>query len=348
MKALTVQPMTAGSARLDDVDEPPESDGPVLVQTLAIGVCGTDAEIVSGGYGWAPPGRDRLVLGHESLGRVLDAPAGATVKPGDLVVGIVRRPDPVPCDNCAVGEWDFCRNGQYTERGIKAHDGYCSERYRIHPDFAVPVDPALGALGVLLEPTSVVAKAWEQVDRIGARAHWAPGHVVVTGAGPIGLLAALLGVQRGLEVHVFDQVTSGLKPDLVAQLGASYHTGAIEDACPSPDIVIECTGVGALVFDAMEHLGPNGVACLTGVSSGSRALTVDAAVLNRTLVLDNQTVVGSVNANRRHYETAAEALAAAPRPWLERLVTRRVPLAQWSDALDRHPDDVKVVIEVST
>ena len=348
MRALTVQPLTAGSARLDDVDEPPPSDGAVLVQTLAIGVCGTDAEIVSGGYGWAPPGRDRLVLGHESLGRVLDAPAGAPVKAGDLVVGIVRRPDPVPCANCAVGEWDFCRNGQYTERGIKAHDGYCSERYRIHPDFAVPVDPALGALGVLLEPTSVVAKAWEQVERIGARAHWAPQHVVVTGAGPIGLLAALLGVQRGLEVHVFDQVTSGLKPDLVAQLGASYHTGVIEDACPSPDVVIECTGVGALVFDAMEHLGPNGVACLTGVSSGSRALTVDAAVLNRTLVLDNQTVVGSVNANRRHYEAAAEALAAAPRPWLERLVTRRVPLDQWSDALDRHPDDVKVVIEVST
>jgi len=348
MKALTVQPMVAGSARLDDVDDPPESDGPVLVQTLAVGVCGTDVEIVTGAYGWAPPGRDRLVLGHESLGRVLEAPVGAPVAPGDLVVGIVRRPDPVPCENCAVGEWDFCRNGQYTERGIKAHDGYCSERYRIHPDFAVKVDPALGPLGVLLEPTSVVAKAWEQIDRIGGRAHWSPHHVVVTGAGPIGLLAALLGVQRGLEVHVFDQVTSGLKPDLVAQLGASYHTGVIEDACPSPDVVMECTGVGALVFDAMEHLGPNGVACLTGVSSGARSLSVDASMLNRDMVLENQTVVGSVNANRRHYEAAATALAAAPRPWLERLVTRRVPLENWQQALERQPDDVKVVIEVST
>ncbi len=119
MKALTVQPMTAGSARLDDVDEPPLSDGPVLVETLAVGVCGTDIEITSGTYGWAPPGRDRLVLGHESLGRVLEAPADAPVAAGDLVVGIVRRPDSVPCANCAVGEWDFCRNGQYTERGIK-------------------------------------------------------------------------------------------------------------------------------------------------------------------------------------------------------------------------------------
>jgi threonine dehydrogenase-like Zn-dependent dehydrogenase len=348
MKALTVQPMTAGSARLDDVAEPPASDGPVLVQTLAVGVCGTDMEIVSGAYGWAPPGHDRLVLGHESLGRVLEAPADAAVAPGDLVVGIVRRPDPVPCENCAVGEWDFCRNGQYTERGIKSHDGYCSEQYRIHPDFAVKVDPALGALGVLLEPTSVVAKAWEQVDRIGGRAHFDPHHVVITGAGPIGLLAALIGVQRGLDVHVFDQIATGTKPDLVKALGASYHTGRIEHSCPSPDVVIECTGVASLVFDAMEHLGPGGVACLTGVSGGKHALRVDASMLNRSMVLENQAVVGSVNANRRHYEAAVAALAQADRSWLEGLVTRRVPLEHWQDALTRQSDDVKVVIEVGT
>ena len=114
------------------------------------------------------------------------------------------------------GEWDFCRNGQYTERGIKEHDGYCSERYRITPEFAVKVDPKLGLLGVLLEPTSVVAKAWEQVERIGNRATFEPQRALITGAGPIGLLAALLAVQRGLDVTVIDQVTSGPKPDLVA------------------------------------------------------------------------------------------------------------------------------------
>ncbi len=347
MKALTVQPLTAGSARLDDVGEPPESDGPVVVETLAIGVCGTDIEIVSGAYGWAPPGRDRLVLGHESLGRVLDAPAGADVAKGDLVVGIVRRPDPVPCGNCAVGEWDFCRNGQYTERGIKERDGYCSERYRIEPDFAVKVDPALGTLGVLLEPASVVAKAWEQVERIGNRAHWQPARALVTGAGPIGLLAALMGVQRGLDVHVLDQVTTGAKPRLVAALGATYHTGSVQDTGNTPDVVIECTGVGSLVFDAMEHVAPGAVVCLTGVSSGGRCLDVDAGLLNRSMVLENEAVVGSVNANRRHYQAGADALAKADPSWLEKLVSRRVPLEKWSDALDRQPDDVKVVIELA-
>ncbi|MHB1712082.1 MAG: alcohol dehydrogenase catalytic domain-containing protein, partial [Acidimicrobiales bacterium] len=262
MQALTVVPMTKGSARLDDIDEPPVSDGPVLVKTLAVGICGTDIEILSGEYGWAPPGRDRLVLGHESLGRVLEAPAGGDLAKDDYVVGIVRRPDPVPCSNCAVDEWDFCRNGQYTERGIKQHDGYLSERYRIQPEFAVKVDPKLGFLGVLLEPTSVVAKAWEQVDRIGGRAHWDPAVVVVTGAGPIGLLAAMIGVQRGLEVHVFDQVVEGFKPNLVTELGATYHTGPIEASVGSPDVIIECTGVSSLVLDAMEHVGTGGVVCL--------------------------------------------------------------------------------------
>ena len=342
-----MKPMTAGSARLDDIDEPPLSDGAVLVETLAVGVCGTDIEITSGAYGWPPAGRERLVLGHESLGRVLEAPAGAAVAAGDLVVGIVRRPDAVPCANCAVGEWDFCHNGQYTERGIKQRDGYCSERYRIEPDFVVKLDPALGPCGVLLEPTTVVAKAWEQVDRIGGRAHWAPMLAVITGAGPIGLLAALIAVQRGMEVHVLDQVTSGLKPDLVAALGATYHTGTIEDACPPPDVVIECTGVSSLVFDAMEHMSPNGVLCLTGVSSGGHSIDVDAGLLNRSLVLSNQAIVGSVNANRRHYEAAAAALARADHGWLERLVSRKVPLARFSEALARQPDDVKVVIEIN-
>ena len=347
MKALTVIPLKAGSAELSDIGDPPESDGPVLVETLAVGICGTDIEILSGAYGWAPPGRERLVLGHESLGRVLEAPAGGPVSKGDLVVGIVRRPDPVPCANCAVLEWDFCRNGQYTERGIKEHDGYLSERYRITPDFVVKVDRTLGILGVLLEPTSVVAKAWEEVDRVGGRAHWDPKTVLVTGAGPIGLLAALIGVQRGLDVHVIDQMTSGVKPDLVRDLGATYHTGTIVDAVPNPDVIIECTGVSALVFDAMAHVGTGGVVCLTGVSSGGRTIEIDEGALNRSMVLENVAVVGSVNANKRHYEAAADALAKADRSWLARLVNRRVPLEQWKDALNRNPDDVKVIIQVN-
>ena len=194
--------------------EPDESAGSILVEAVAVGICGTDVEIASGAYGWAPPGRERLVLGHESLGRVVNPGPSGGLRPGDLVVGIVRRPDPVPCPNCAVGEWDMCRNGQYTERGIKQIDGFMSERWRIEPGYFTKVDASLGLLGVLLEPATVVAKAWELVGAMRARAFWVPRRVLVTGAGPIGMLAALIGVQHGLEVHVLDRVTEGAKPRL--------------------------------------------------------------------------------------------------------------------------------------
>jgi threonine dehydrogenase-like Zn-dependent dehydrogenase len=345
MRAITVLPGKADSAELGEVDEPPSSDGPVLVEALLLGVCGTDREIVQGKYGAAPPGHDRLVLGHESLGRVVEAPAGAGLDPGDLVAGIVRRPDPVPCSSCAVGEWDMCRNGRYTERGIKELDGYGSERWRLQPEFAVRIDPALGHLGVLVEPASVLTKAWEHVERIGRRAHWEPRRALVTGAGPIGLLAALLAVQRGLEVHVLDQLTEGPKPQLVADLGASYHTGPPAEACSDADVIVECTGVGSLVFDVISCNAPGGVVCLTGISSGGREVPLDATGVNRRLVLENDVVFGSVNANRRHYQDAAAALARADRSWLERLVTRRVPLERWTEALERRPDDVKVTVQ---
>jgi threonine dehydrogenase-like Zn-dependent dehydrogenase len=345
VQAITVLPGQAGSTRLDDIAEPLPEEGPVLVETLAVGICGTDLEIANGEYGWAPPGHQRLVLGHESLGRVVQAPEDGGLEPGDLVVGIVRQPDPVPCDSCAAGEWDMCRNGRYSEHGIKELDGFMRQRYRIHPDYVVKVDPSLTRTGVLLEPTSVVAKAWEQIDRIASRAVWRPRVVLVTGAGPIGLLAALLAVQRGLEVHVLDRVTSGPKPKLVADLGATYHTGTVADAGAQADVVVECTGVGQLVFDAMDKAAPDGIVCLSGVSPAGRTLTIDAGALNRELVLQNDVVFGTVNANRRHYEAAAAALVEADQVWLERLISRRVGVEEWAEGIQRRPDDVKTVID---
>ncbi len=344
MRAITVIPGRPNSVRLDERPEPAIDEGAVLVETLAVGVCGTDREILEGRYGAAPPGHERLVLGHESLGRVLEAPADTGLLPGQLVVGIVRHPDPVPCEACAVGEWDMCRNGKYTEHGIKERDGFCRERVRLPASSLVSIDPALGMCGVLLEPASVVAKAWDQIDRIGARSHWMPRRVLVLGAGPVGLLAALFGTTRHLEVHVLDRATTGRKPQLVATLGATYHTGSLPDSCSDIDIVLECTGAASLVFEAMRCVAPNGIVCLAGVSSGRRQLQVDAAALNNELVLENNVVFGSVNANRLHYGQAAQVLASGDRRWLEQLITRRVPLAEWPRAYESEPGDVKTIL----
>jgi len=347
MKAITVEPMKAGSARLEEVPEPDPRNGAVLVEAIAVGVCGTDVEIVEGKYGWAPPGKGRLVLGHESLGRVIDPGPAAGLAKGDLVVGIVRRPDPVPCPNCAVGEWDMCRNGQYTERGIKQIDGYMSERWRIEPEYAVKLDRSLGLLGVLLEPTTVVTKALEQIVAVSDRGFFEPRTALVTGAGPIGLLAAMLLRMRGLEVHVLDRVDSGPKPDLVRALGATYHAGAISSLKLEPDVIVECTGVGQVITGAIQAVGPGGVVCLTGVGTGGTAGGPTAADLATDAVLKNKVIVGSVNANRRHWYRAGQALARADRAWLARLVSRRERPDAFAKALDRKPDDVKVVIQFS-
>ena len=344
MFALTVQPSLPNSLQLDNVPPPPASDGAVMVRALALGICGTDREIVDGNYGWAPPGALRLIIGHESLGRVESAPKESGFAFGDLVVGIVRRPDPVPCPACAAGEWDMCCNGRYTERGIKQRNGYGSEQFRVEPDFLIKLDPALDKLGVLLEPASVVAKAWEQVERIGARsASWRPRVALVTGAGPVGLLAALLGVQRGLEMHVFDRAKGGAKPELARALGAAYHTMIPKGL--KPDIVIECTAAGAVVLDVLGSTEPDGIVCLAGVSSGGHKIKFDVGDFNRTIVLENHVVFGSVNANRRHYRAAADALARADKAWLARMISRRVPLANWREAFEKKDGDIKVVVE---
>jgi glucose 1-dehydrogenase len=343
MRALTVRPGTTQSLRLEDVAEPLEADGDVLVKTHAIGLCGTDVEIARGLYGVAPPDEHRLILGHESIGRVVDS-TNSRFGPGDWVVGIVRRPDPVPCENCAVGEWDMCRNGQYTERGINGRHGFGSERYRSHSGFLVPVDPTLGELGVLIEPTSVVAKAWDHTEHIGGRARFHPRRVLVTGAGPIGLLAALLGVQRGLEVHVLDRAEHGAKQELVTALGAVFHGGAVTQAGRDWDLVFECTGAAEVFFDAIQAVAPDGIVCLTGVSSGGHVVTVDPGLINRELVLENNVVFGSVNANRRHYEMAAAALAKADRDWLGRLITIRLPVDRFAEAFAKKSDSVKTIL----
>src|ERR1043166_6724863 len=344
LRAITVHPLHPNSIELRDVDEPPHESGALLVDAIALGVCGTDREIIAGDYGEAPDDSERLILGHESLGRVREAPRDSDFKTGDHVVGIVRRPDPVPCPACASGQWDMCRNGPYTEHGIKGLNGFGAERWRIDPDFAVKVDPALGLNAVLLEPASVVAKAWDHARRLW-RLDDAPRRVLVTGAGPIGLLAALIGKQRGLDVHVYDHNKSGPKPEITAALGAAYHCESVEDLGKlKADLVIECTGVPDVIATLLRHVAPDGLICLTGVGASRRG-EFDIGLFNRNMVLNNGTVFGSVNANLRHYQMAADALARADATWLARLITRRVPLPRYADAFGPRQGDIKTVIE---
>lgn len=239
----------------------------------------------------------------------------------------------------------MCRNGRYTEHGIKELDGFLRERYRIDPGFAVKLDPALERTGVLLEPTSVAAKAWDHLERIAARAVWSPEVALVVGAGSIGLLAALLAVQRGLEVHVLDRVTTGPKPALVANLGATYHTGTLAEAVARADVIVECTGSGELVLDAIAKAAADGIVCLTGVSSAGRTIPIDPGARTESWSWrtgwswHRQRQPPPLPGGRGRPGQGRPPVAGA-------LITRRVPLDRWPDALQRQPDDVKAVIDL--
>jgi threonine dehydrogenase-like Zn-dependent dehydrogenase len=235
----------------------------------------------------------------------------------------------------------MCLNGLYTERGIKQADGFAAERWTASPAFLVKVPPELGLAAVLLEPASILAKAWQQIERIGERSRWKPRRVLVTGAGPVGLMAALMGLQRGLEIHVTDHNETGPKPELVARLGAGYH---IDFPPFEPDVVIECTGSPKVIANAVLHSAPGSIVCLAGLGTKSKDDAFDVAALNELMVLQNRVVFGTVNANLGHYRAAAQALAAADRGWLDAILTRKVPLERWGEAYEKRRGDVKTVL----
>lgn len=268
MRAVTLEPRKPGSLKLEEIPEPDRSQGSILVRTRAIGVCGTDRELIDGHYGEAPPGRRRLVLGHESLGRVVEAPPQSGFAIGDSVVGIVRHPDPVPCANCAAGHGSGKPNSRSRRRAART-----GERAR----------QGLGAY----------------------RAHRAAR-------------------APGTQAPARHRRRAG---------GPAHH-----------DVYIECTGAPAVIRQVLAAQTPNRIVCLTGLSATRSDVTVDVAAFNQSMVLGNGVIFGTVNANRRHYEAAGAALAGAERPWLERLITRKVFLDHWEQAHEKRAGDVKTVM----
>lgn len=354
MHAVTIRPGTPNSDRLEQWPEPQPEVGEVLVQVVAVGVDGTDDKLVAGAYGEPPTGEDRLIIGHESLGRVL-TPAGG-LEAGQLVAAIVRRPDPVPCLNCAAGEWDMCLNGRYTERGIKGRHGFLAERYVEDPRYLVPVSDTLGPLGVLVEPTSIAEKALDQLRRAQHRLVWNPQRALVTGAGPLGLLAAALLRLDGLDVLVYSRGSGGIKQELVERLGATYLRAedhqlghGLSDRYGRIDIAVEATGYAPLSFELLDTVCENGAVALLGVSGADQRTQIPAGHLITEMVLQNKIMLGAVNANHRHFTAAVARLTALRNRWpgwLESFITRSVPLDAYADALDRGPHDVKVIVDI--
>jgi threonine dehydrogenase-like Zn-dependent dehydrogenase len=129
MNAIAVTPCEKKVSIIDQPAPKLAGVGDVKLRMLEVGVCGTDREICTFQYGTPPEGSPHLVIGHESLGEVVEVGAAVSrVKVGDLVVPMVRRPCSVPtCTACRSDRQDFCYTGGFRERGIKGLHGFMTE-----------------------------------------------------------------------------------------------------------------------------------------------------------------------------------------------------------------------------
>lgn len=365
MKAVTVTPGTPNSATLREVPEPdvesvPDGRG-VLVRILRVGLDGTDREIHAGEYGAPPKGEDHLILGHESFGIVEAVGSNVTeLAPGDFVVARVRRAGTSLYDR--IGMPDFTTDDVYLEHGISRVHGFLTERYVEEPEYLVRIPRELRDVAILLEPTSVVEKGIAQAHEIQRRLKvWHPKRAAVLGAGTIGLLATMALRTRGLEVFAFGlDEPPYLNSELVEALGAKYvstkRTSILQAArrYGQFDLILEATGFSPLVFEAMcVLLGKNGVIVLSSVTGGMRRVEIPSDALNLDFVLGNKVMVGTVNANREHFEAGVRDLAVAQTEypgWLARLLTHPVHgLEDWAKALELlgAPGVIKVFVEVA-
>ena len=327
MKAIAVTPGQRDLRVVERAEPLVGSDRDVKMRIVRVGICGTDREEAAGGRALAPAGSQDLVIGHEMFGQVIEVGSQVSrVKAGDYAVFTVRR-GCGKCRSCDRNRPDMCLTGDYRERGIWGLDGYQAEFAADHEQYVVP------------------GPEWFQGRRC-----------LVAGLGPIGLLGAMAMRLRGAEVFGLDVVdATSVRPQWLEHIGGHYLDGrriapdAVEHALGNMDLILEATGVPSLVFNLLDALGQSGVYVLTGIPGGDRPVQIPAADLVRRLVLDNQVMIGSVNAAPAHWEIAVADLVQACARWgdhVAELITHRHPASDFEAALEHHgSDEIKVVLE---
>jgi len=353
MKAIAVRPGKKNSVHLAELPKPRVEDVPggrgVLVRVLKVGVDATDKEINDAQYGNAPPGFDFLVLGHESFG-IVEAvgPNVKNVKPGDYVTATVRRPGGSIYDK--IGTSDMTSEETYYERGINLLHGYLTEYYVDDCEFIIRMPVGLKHLHVLAEPMSCAAKAVQQAFEVQRRLRvWRPHVAYVLGAGQIGLLTTLILRLRNLEVYTIARGEApNLKSEIVTGLGSTYVSTKqkslkqLAEEVGKADLIIDATGSSAIAFGAMEVLGHNGVLVWTSITGGRNHVEVPGDKVNLDWVLGNKLLVGSVNANRDHFEMGIRDLAVGEVTWpgvIQKILTTPVR------GLDNYQEMMRLLVE---
>ncbi len=367
MRAIAVYPGKAGTAHLREVDKTAISDSEILMRSLCAGICGTDLEINQGLYGTAPEGCDYLIMGHESIGVVeeigdkVENLYGTWIFPklavGDYVVRTVRRPCG-KCDNCSQRMNDACSTGYYTESGIKGIHGVMADYYKDSPEYLVLVPPEHKDVAVLLEPLSVVMKATRLAFRIHndkSREQMKNRKSLVIGAGPIGLLEAMILRSLNMETYVVARSPKGnVKSGIVEEIGGTYISSSEEPLndlrkrVGGFDFIFEASGSSDMAFQAMRSLGMNGILCLTSITGGNKYKNVPADKMNLDFVLGNKCVFGTVNANYEDYSDGIKFFEMFEKHWpglAGKLITKRLPVERFKEGFEKSREDIKTVID---
>ena len=361
MKAVSVHPADK-TVSLIDIPEPRLS-GPtqVKLRMIEVGVCGTDKDICAFEYGTPPPGSDRFVLGHESLGEVVETGSGVKdLRAGDLVVSTVRLPCSDPnCAACRAGHYDFCSTGKYREHGIKDLDGFMTEwvieeRHNLHP-----VDRTLRDVAVLVEPLTIAEKAIIEVRQIQQRLPWGggPHRAVVLGSGPVGLLGAMALINEGFETYVYSRSPKpNVKADVAEAVGARYISSEetpieqMAERVGNIDLIYEAAGAPQFAFEVLKHLGSNGIYVFTGVPRGEGPMKFDTERIMCNLVLKNQAVLGVVNAGPQAFDNSVRDIGVFSGRWpkaLRAMITGRFPMEAFHDPVMGKAAGIKNVIAIA-
>jgi glucose 1-dehydrogenase len=368
MKALAVYPEEK-DLRLISVPEPRlDSPDQVLIHPLEVGICGTDRDIVRFEFGTPPEGLDYLVLGHETIGEVVEV--GKSVegfRKGDLVVPTVRRPCPDPsCIPCRTHQSDMCFTGCYTERGIRSASGYLTELIAEHPAFLTKIPRDLRAVAILVEPLTLTEKALKELDQVQSRLPWecgpdTPGgkygcrSALILGAGPVGFLAAISLADLGMKTYVASRnPPDDPKVRVLIDAGIDYFCTAVKSpqeigaAIGNVDLIFEAAGNSRLSFEYLSILGINGIYLMTGVPGLGNQVTIDGDDIMRRLVLNNQVVLGVVNANIEAFRRGVEHLAILAERYpetIQALITKRAPMEDFPQYLtQKRRGEIKTVL----
>jgi threonine dehydrogenase-like Zn-dependent dehydrogenase len=367
MKAIAVTPGDRQVALVDHAPPRISAVTDVRLRMLEVGVCGTDREICAFQYGTPPKGSAHLVIGHESLGEVVEVgPAVTRVRAGDLVVTMVRRPcHHAGCLACRADRQDFCYTGDFTERGIKMAHGFMTESVVDNEKYMNVVPGALREVAILVEPLTIAEKALKQIWEVQRRLPWecphaavkGPGHchtAVVLGAGPVGLLGAMALRAVDFDVYVYSrEAAPNPKSHIVQAIGGQYvsaQTDSIEQLAErvgNIDVVYEATGASAVSFELLKVLGTNGIFVFTGVPGRKAPIEVDTDLIMRDLVLKNQVVFGTVNAGRETFEDAIRDMGVFMNRWpaaVRALITGRAAIVSYRDLLLGSATGIKNVI----